>query len=107
MRRINFLMQDTLQNLVRDSILQYGEFVKQASEPVLKIKDMKRVLNDFVNDKSLTDAQWEKANTLASLKRPPALIQLDIRATAEPICLNQEEVDEAAAAKSMETTKRG
>jgi dynein heavy chain len=98
MQRVNFLMQSSLQNVVRDSVKLYGDFIKLAMDAEVKLIDIKTAVNDFIRDSTLSSDAWDVANTLEGLKRPPALFFLEVQPTAEPICLNQAEVDEAAAA---------
>ena len=96
MSRVNFLMEDTLQNFVRKSISDYGANMKRNMEAKVTIESMFVVNNDFVADNSLPKEEWLRANTVEIAKRPPALFHLDIICTDEPVCLNFAEVQEAA-----------
>jgi hypothetical protein len=89
-------MEDTLQNFVSKSISDYGANMKRNMEAKVTTESMFVVRNDFVADNSLSKEEWLRANTVEIAKRPPALFQLDIVCTDEPVCLNFAEVQEAA-----------
>ena len=97
-QRVNFLMQCTLQSMVRQTIESYGAYFKLATDPVVKLITISKAKNDFIHDETLKGDEWSAANCLEELKRPPPLIFMEVVGTKEPICMNQRDVDDANAA---------
>eukprot|EP00947_MAST-08B_sp_MAST-8B-sp1_P002409 g2409.t1 len=126
LRRTNFLMQDTLRICTRRSLEEYTAFIEASCAPQVAVNALSDIAVTFPLTRNvlgpdrfgtlrghpdgpaaaaaraaaldgLPDDEVARLNALAGLQRPPPLFAVDLVVSAEPICLNQLEVDTRAA----------
>jgi dynein heavy chain len=96
--RINFGMQSSLRKLTLGSLESYTKFILEASVGIPSIKSFRDISIDFTNGKKMSKSKKKTFNKMMKLRRPPPLFNITVDATDEPIVLNQDEIDETAAA---------